>query len=244
MSRFLVAITVSLIAVSCSKNSESDDLSQAQACLDNVPLGDYSAADACLPMVKDYTSQQAMILRCSIIITSGGLMEDQIDKAYNAFTDSSQTNKTAAYMAALSLYYPTIDDGYTKALQAQPYCNATGINGYKYLASLIVSGTFMSKVAGSIDITDPTAAQTAITNLVNDCVTTPTPSCTNNIASLGSSVTTLAQSYCSTSGADANVCTQVNSAVSAAGDDPSTVGKAMLCYLNHTTYSPTDGLCH
>src|SRR5665213_2341780 len=138
---FLCLIFMS--AVACTKHSESDDLSQAQACLDNVPQGDFNAANACLPLTKDYTSQEAMILKCSIIITSGGLMEDKVVKAYNAFKDDTQTNKTAAYMAALSLGFPDITQGYAKALQADPFCQATNINGYKYLSGLIVAGSFM-----------------------------------------------------------------------------------------------------
>jgi hypothetical protein len=58
-------------------------------------------------------------------------------------------------------------------------------------------------------------------------------------------VTNLAGSYCGqSSNAGSDVCTQVNSAVTAAGGDPTNVGAAMLCYLNKQTYSPADGKCH
>jgi hypothetical protein len=244
MLRILILSAVILSITSCSKHSEQDDLASAQACLDNLPVGDYAGANACLAMTKDYTSQQAEILKCSIIITSGGVMEDKIITAYNAFKDSTQTNKTAAYMAALALTYPDVDTGYTKALEADPHCQATNINGFKYLSGLIVAGSFMAKVTGgAIDVTNPNAAQTAINTLIANCVTTPQASCTDNIGALGASVTSLAGSYCGTNGADPNVCSQVNSAVGS-GTSSSDVGQAMLCYLNGKTYSTTDHLCH
>jgi hypothetical protein len=248
MPRLFSRIFLGLILLSafaCTKNTEQDDLSQAQACLDNVPQGDFDAANACLPLTKDYTSQEAMILKCSIIITSGGLMEAKVIAAANAFKDTTQTNQTAAYMAALSLDYPDINTGYTKALQADPFCQATNIAGYQYLSGLIVAGTFMEKVVGSIDITNPSAAQAAVTTLLADCVgASPSATCTDNISALGGATASLANSYCSTTGANASVCSQVNGAVNSAGSDPSNVGKALLCYLNKQTYSPTDGLCH
>ncbi|MGZ6480211.1 MAG: hypothetical protein ACXWQE_12960 [Bdellovibrionales bacterium] len=247
MSRIFCAVLLAVAffsAASCSKKSEKDDLADAQACLDAVPPTEPGKADACLPLVKDYTSQQAMILKCSIVMTSGGLMEGKIVKAYNALKDDTQTNKTAAYMAALCLDYPDIDTGYTKALQADTYCQATGVSGLKYISGVIVAGTFMSKIAGAIDISTPTAAQTALNTLITNCVTTPTQSCTDNIPALGTTVINLAGSYCSGSNADQGVCTQVTSAVTSAGGDSTNVGKAMLCYLNNKTFNPADGLCH
>ena len=233
-----------LSAASCAKNAEKDDLASAQACLDAVPVGQPSKADACLPMVKDYSSQQAMILKCSIIMTSGGLMENKVVKAYNALNDATQTNKTTAFMAALALDNPDINAGYTKAVQADAFCQATGVTGLQYISGVIVSGTFMNKAVGGIDVTNPAAAQTALNTLIANCVTTPIASCTTDIPAMGASVTTLAGSYCSGSNPDQSVCAQVNSAVTAAGSDPTNVGKAMLCYLNKKTFSLSDGLCH
>jgi hypothetical protein len=234
-----------LSALSCTKGSESNDLSQAQKCLDNIPEGDYDAANTCLAMVKDYTSQQAEILRCSIILTSGGLMEDKIIKSYNAFkNDNSQTNKTAAYMAALALTYPDVDGGYSKALQADTYCQASNVKGLQYLSGLVVAGSFMNKVAGSIDITDPNAAQNAINTLITDCVTSPQSSCTDNIDTLGGAVENLANSYCNQSNADPNVCNQVTGAIDSSGGTTDAAGRALLCYLSNKTYITSDGQCH
>jgi len=235
-------------ALSCSKGSESNDLAKAQKCLDDVPNGDYDGAKNCLSLVKDYTSQQAEILRCSILLASGGLMEDKIVKAANTFkNDSSQTNKTAAYMAALALTYPTPSDGYDTAVNADQYCQATNIKGYQYLSGLVVAGSFMNKIAGGatgIDITDPNAAQNAINTLIADCVTTPTATCTDNIGALGGAAENLANSYCNQSNADPNVCNQVNGAITSSGGSQEAAGQALLCYLNNKTYSASDGQCH
>jgi hypothetical protein len=228
---------------SCQKKGEQDDLAKAQACLDAVPVTAPSKADDCMPLLKDYNDQQALILRCSIEMTSGGLVETKIIKAYNALKDDAQTNKTAAFMAALALDNPNINDGYTKAVIADGYCQATGVGGLQYLSSVILAGTFMNKVAGGINITNPAGAQTAIDTLISQCVTTPDPSCTDNLPALGATVISLAGSYCDGSNADQNVCGQVNSAVTAAGGNTTAVGQALLCYLNNKTYNPATQLC-
>jgi hypothetical protein len=246
MARKLLVLALGLIlstAVSCKK-TEADDLADAQACLDKVPESDPAQADLCMAKINEYTSQQAMILKCAITLASGGLMENKILKAYNALKDDTQTNKNAAFMAALTLDVPDINTGYDKAVKADGYCQQTGISSYKYLSGVVLAGTFMSKIAGSIDITNPSAAQTAVTNLINQCVTAPTSTCTDNLPALGGAVTNLAGSYCVGSNADQNVCGQINSAVNAAGSDPTNVGKALLCYMNNKTFNPADGLCH
>jgi hypothetical protein len=243
---FCALILLSAVAAtsSCSKDTEADDLAKAQKCLDEVPDSNPVAAEDCLPLVKDYTSQQAMILKCSILMTSGGLIESKIVKGYNALKDDTQTNKEAAYMAALCLDKPDVNAGYTKAVQADVYCQASGVSGLKYISGVIVAGSFMNMVTGGIDIAVPTAAQDAIDTLISDCVTSPSTTCTDNLPALGSTVIGLADSYCAGSNAEEGICTQITDAVDAAGGDTSAVGKALLCYLNKKTYNPGDGLCH
>lgn len=241
---------VFIITTSCAKKVEADDLAKAQECLDQVPVGQPGRADACLPLVKDYTSQQAMILKCSIIMTSGGLMEDKEVKAFNALKDDTQVNKTAVFMSMLSLDYPDINTAYTKALQADAFCQATGVVGFKYLSGVIVAGTYMNKVIASlsgtpIDINNPTAITNAVTDLLNQCggVLVPPASCTADLPALGAVVQNLAGSYCTTAEADPNVCIQINNAVDASGGSSTNVGQSLFCYLNHKTYNAATGLC-
>ena len=117
---FIALVLSSWALISCEKN-ESDDINKAQKCLDEVRESNPDDALKCLEFVKAYDSQQANILKCSIYISSGGLMETKITKGYNILKDSSQTNKSASFMAVLALDYPTVSAGYDKAVLASGF---------------------------------------------------------------------------------------------------------------------------
>lgn len=248
------AIALSLTAAaatSCAKK-ENDDLAKAQDCLDHVPQSDPTAADACYAYVEKYTSQQANILKCSIKMTSGGLVENKIVKAYIALKDNTQTNKTAAYMAALALDLPDPSTGYDKAVAANQFCSVSGIPGLVYLSSVIVAGSYMNKAIATLsgtgtglDISDPASMNAAVTNLLNKCNSNPPDAaCTSDLPTLGATVTTVAGSYCAQTNADQSVCSSINSTVDAAGSDPAAVGQALFCYLQNHTYNPATGVCN
>lgn len=242
----LLALTAT-VGVSCTKNSESDDLAKAQKCLDEVPQSNPAAADGCLQYVSKHDSQQANILKCSIYMTSGGLVENKVVKAYTALKDSTQTNKEAAFMTVLSLDFPNVTEGYTKAVKADGFCQASGVSGLKYISGVIVAGTYMNKIVGGVNVDDPASIQASVQAMLDKCAPTPPTvidaSCTTDIATLGATVVTLADSYCDNSSADQSVCSQVNSAVAAAGGNTSNVGLALFCYLNKKTFNSTTQQC-
>lgn len=251
-------ILSSAFLISCNQGEESDNLALAQQCLDQVPTNDPGAASSCLQYVEKYTSQQANILKCSIYMTSGGLIESKIVKAYQALKDSSipEANRTAAYMSILSLDVPDASGGYTKALNADTYCQATGVPGLKFISGVVVSGSWLAKtmtaLAGSaIDFTDTTAVNNAVNNMLNtnggcadpDAADVP-PECAQNLADLGNAVANLSVSYCSNEKADASVCDKINAAKEAAGNNATNVGQALICYLKNKTFNEATGLCN
>jgi hypothetical protein len=200
--------------------------------------------------VQNYNSQQANILKCSIKLTSGGLIESKIVSAYKALKNSTVTNKTAAYMAVLSLDNPQTT-GYTKAVEADGYCKQTGVTGLVYISSVILAGTYMNKViadltGSAVNVTDdPSAINSAVTTMLNACTSNPPDSnCTSDLSTLGGTVTTIASSYCTSTSADQSVCSNVNSAVTAAGGDSTQVGQAVFCYLQNKTYNTTTHVCN
>lgn len=241
LPRFLIALLLAATFASCSKNKEEDDLAQAQKCLDEVK--DYSQAAACMTFVKDYDSQRAQILKCSIVLTSGGLMEEKIIKAYEALKGGA-TNTTASFLAILALEKDDAAGGYSKAKEADIYCQATGVSGYQFLSSVVLAGSSMNAAIAEISGTgiDSTQSQTAIDavvdSLITQCSNTASlpPECATKLATLGAAVTTVQGVYCGTNGANEDVCKQVQDAVDAAGSDPSAVGQALFCYLKNMKY--------
>ncbi len=244
----------SVILLSCTSGQEMDDLAKAQKCLDEVPQSSPASADACLQYVEKYSSQQANILKCSIYMTSGGLMESKIVDAYKALKDNTQTNKEAAYMVILSLDKPDVDSGYSKAKNADEFCQASGVSGLRYLSGIIVAGTYMRKVAeavpggAAIDLSDPNSVNTVVNNLLQQCApagSDPDPACfaDGEINTLGTAVVNLANSFCGTQGADQAVCSDVRSALEQAGANTADTGQAILCYLSGKTYDPVSQQC-
>lgn len=245
---FIAIICTTPFLFSCSnKADEMDDLAKAQKCLNEVPQSDPASASGCLQYVEKYTSQQASILKCSILLTSGGLMENKVIQAAEAMEDSSGvTNKEAAFMSILSLDVPTISDGYNKAVQGNEYCQASGIPGLAYIGGLVVAGSYMRLTMQTLGITlDINNPEAAVTALVDQCTTTPA-SCAANIEVLGQTVVTLAESYCDTDSADDEICSDINAAVAASGGDTSDIGRALFCYMEtpSRTYNAVTDSCN
>ena len=242
-------ITGACALTGCEGTGEQDDLAQAQACLDAVPASNPAAADACLPFVTSYSSPRANALKCSIYMTSGGLIEDKIVRAYQSLKNSGATNKEANFMAALSLTVPTVTAAYAKAQAGNEFCKASGSPGMIYVGAAVLAGTYLNKViegvtGGAVDTSDPAAVQAKVQDMLNDC-TGPTPDarCADDLPVLGATVVTLADAYCADASANEEVCSTVESTVQSAGSDPAKVGKALFCYLDKKTYDASLDRC-
>jgi len=233
--------------VGCKKN-ESDDLAKAQKCLDDVQESDPTAADKCFNYVEKYTSQQAHILKCSILTTSGGLMESKIVRGYNILKDDTQTDKTMSFMTVLSLDKPDIDAGYAKAIKANAFCLKSGVPGLVYLSGIVLAGTTFAKTMHDLSISgfdpsDPASVNTAVNALLADCAgATPSAACAENAEVLGGVVLNLSDSYCAGDSADKTVCEKIDSAV-AAGGDAKDAGRALYCAMAKKTYNPSTNAC-
>lgn len=248
MFKFLVQglLVIGLLSLmSCKDQQEADDLAKAQDCLDKISEAHYADAEACMDYIESYSSQRALILKCSILMTAGGLTETKIIKGYNVLKNDSLQNKEAAFMAVMSLENPQTT-GYEKAVQANEYCQQTEIPGMQYVSTMILTGTAFQKTMADLAITfDPNNPQAGINSLMSTCGVNPVPAqCADNVDVIGASVVEIADVYCGTESADNEVCTQLHSAVSAAGGDTSKVGNALFCYMQTPvkSYNPaTDG---
>lgn len=230
----------------CSKDQEQSDLAKAQDCLDKVDEANPQGALNCLPFVQAYSSQRANILKCSIYLTSGGLVTSRIQKAYDASTDTTITNKQAAYIAYLSLNVPDVATGYTTAQTASPFCNSSGDPGLVFVSSMTVLGSLVSSISSNngspINFNDPAAVNTAVTNVLTTCQANPPPA-TCQASVVGPAVTSAANAYCASGTSSVSVCTQINGAVSGAGGDNNKITQGMMCLLSGKTYDSTANTC-
>lgn len=234
--------------VSCNQD-EQDDLAKAQQCLDDVPQTNPEAASDCFHYVDKHDSQQAKILKCSILMTSGGMIESKVVAAYNALKNQGNNNREAAFMSVLALNKPDVTSGYAKAQQADVFCQATGVPGLRYISGLVVAGSFMANAinsyASGTDFNDPAALASAATTLLGHCTATPRDvECPTDLSVIGQTATTLADSYCASAKPDDEVCSNISVAVEQAGGDPAKAGAALFCYLNNKTFNPATGDCN
>ncbi len=248
--------TTALVLASCAGSDEADDIAKAQKCLDEVPESDPASASNCMQYVAKYTSQQAYILKCSIAMAAGGLMESKTVNAYKILKGDSvpEPNRNTAFMAALALDVPTIADGYTKAKEADVFCQKTGISGLMFLSGVVLSGSWMAKTMAdltgnpNLDLSDPNAVNAGVDHLLNSaggCLdASPPPTCDQDLEVLGTAVASLSNNYCNKKGADAKVCDEINDATEAAGNNATAIGQALLCYLKKRTYNPDTQTCN
>src|ERR1700722_19788450 len=86
--KLLICSLLLMPLLSCSVSKENDDLSLAQACLDNVSDSNPQAANSCMQYTDGYTDARANTLKCSIMLTAGGLTIDRMAQAYEVTQDS------------------------------------------------------------------------------------------------------------------------------------------------------------
>jgi hypothetical protein len=243
--RLITIATLGLSLISC-RQEETDDLAKAQQCLDKVPQSDPGRATACLPFVAKHTSQQANILKCSIYMTSGGLTENKMVAAYKAVDDKTNNNREATFMSLLALNVPNVLEGYDTAVNADNFCQLTGVPGLQYISGIIKIGSFMAKTIGSsVNFDNPDAVKAAVSDLISKCNTDPRDAaCPTDLSVIGSSASVLAEGYCTADAADSEVCENINAAVDASSGNPNAIGDAMMCYLGNKTYNVTTGKCN
>lgn len=247
----LLVMSCLVLGLVACKSDEADDLARAQDCLDHVSPNNPTDAGKCLQYVKDYNSQQANIIRCSIYMTAGGLVESKVVSAYNFLKSTSgltANNNSALFYSVLALDKPNKADGLKNAQLGDVYCQKTGISSLITISSYIVVGSTLSNLLGETDpnnpnIADPTTTegQTELNNQIQSCASDPWQTkCSPSV--VGPAVVAIADSYCATDAADAKICDEIQGAV-AGGSTPTEVGNAVYCYLNNQKYNPTTALC-
>lgn len=217
---------------------EMDDLAKGQQCLDQVSDSNPQSATDCLQYATPYDSQRANVLKCSIYLTAGGITTARVAQAYTASQDNSISSdlKQAMYISFLALNYPDATGGYTLAQTAQSYCEKSGEAGLIFESSMAVIGSLTNKLAGGLDFTQtPADINTAVQNALDTCQSSPS-SCDPNV--IAPVAVTAATTYCASATANADVCADVNQAVSSWGNDNNTLTQGLMCLLQGKTFTP------
>ncbi len=211
-----ILISVLLIVFCGCESQETDELTTAQKCLDQVDDSNPSQANACLASIQNLTSPAANVIKCSIQFTAGGLTTTKIANAAKSLKDNS-VQKEVIYIGALALTPVSL------AQQAVTYCNQSGVPIFSYLAQLsLVGSQLMSVVPGY----DPNSGQPPTQTQVQDALTR----CSNggfggvcDDHAIGTAAENVGQTYCASSNANTDVCTKINQAIAASNGNPTNV---------------------
>jgi hypothetical protein len=239
--RKMVALTViglSILVLPGCEEEESNDLAQAQDCMDKISSANWQTADKCMAYVAKYDSQQANILKCAIKFLDNGLTTDKVVAAYLALSQNAPSND-AVFMTALAM--ATTAD----AEEARVYCNKSQLKGLIYLANLAVAGSALAEVGVALNLfmdgydpTDPATIGNLTSGDVEDIIAaclpgSADPQCTSaRLEAIGSAVEAISTSYCVGSNEDTEICQSVNAAIAGSGGDPEQIANHILCLLN------------
>lgn len=250
----LVLMAAVVTACTSSTQKEIDSLAKAQACLDQVPESNPSTATNCLSYTTPYNSQRAVIMRCSIYLTAGGLVTSRMLSAYNTSQDSSvsSSQKEAVYVGLLAFAYPTdVSQAYTAALNAQSVCASSGDSGFIFISNMSVLGSLANSVYGTINSSTtgidfnnmtPSQISTAIQSAVSYCTTNPSSATCDptNVAAAATAAAAVATSYCAgnTSSSIQGFCNDVNQISTWGTTNTTTITNGIMCELQGKTFTP------
>jgi hypothetical protein len=223
-----------LLNTGCEKQ-EDQKIAEAKECIDHATNS--VTADACVAKIDGVQSPQAYLIRCSADFIAQDFTSSRLATAFQKIKDNTSTGGTSATAAAMAYFVfaknlpgHTVDTAYSN-------CEQAGVRSMSRLATMAKMATTIAQAGlGSLTTLDPSnpstfnpaAIQTAITTLTN-----------SNDPTTNASVGTVAQQasavYCNagSSFASNDVCTKLNSAISAGNGDAATIGQSLLNLLKN-----------
>ena len=221
-TKLILASILTIAFFSCQK-SETNDLQDAQLCLNTAAA---SEAQNCVAKISSNTSENAYKLRCAAVFISKGFGSpvsfisamDQIKNGSNAAGCSGGAcSGTLVAMGTLNFGTDT-----ASADSAFLQCSASGVGIYAQISSIFKIGTLLSAVGLG---TDPANLETALATI--------------SAADLGAVVQATYASTCqNTTGASESTvqyCTELAAAM-ASGSTAASIGLCMKNKLNDPAF--------
>ncbi len=216
----LAAVLLSTLA--CKEESLFD----AQACLNRVDENVQADVLACLNGVQNLNSPEANAIKCSILLTAGGITTARM---VNAFKQQDSGSESSMMTDFSFNKYPTPTENKTKATEARDICKLSGEKGLIGISSFSSIGTLLCKGA----LTCSNASPAAVNTLLDDCATL------NNCSQadkdeIGETVIVMNEVYCSGANTESTECQTLSSALVGLTDaqlaDPAIVADTVLLF--------------
>ncbi len=209
----VVSICTALIFILTScKQSETDQMREAQLCLNSAPAGQ---ASNCLSKISNNTSEQAYELRCSASFIDGGL-GDPI-AVLNALNEANGTSQCSGCSSSLNTLNVLAFDTLTLANETFNNCKLSGVSSYTQVSSIVKVATlaksvsttattaeeFQTVLASLAGADEETLGQIAIDTVTYGCAQSTSSS---NTSALQQYCTELSNTVISSSAADVGAC--------------------------------------
>jgi hypothetical protein len=240
---FLFTAALSLSFLSSCETKDDNKMAGAQECMDDLKDTDAPAkAMACEDMISGITTPQSYVIRCSAQFFVGGITTEKILDAFEAFENASDNQKASVLIYALSqtdASDPNDNDlAIAQAEKTYNACKLAKSPSLLYIATASQTGTII-KNSGPMGCS-PNCDGMNVTDDLNKCINAidddmdpmtpdvPTGGVCDD-AAIGEAVLAMSESYCIGEATDNQVCTEIRSAVSAAGgtSDPAAIALAL-----------------
>lgn len=208
------------------EDKDSNNLAQAQKCLDETSDSNFADAENCYSYVSGLNSKTANVLKCSIKLMAAGITTSKVIDAFSALDDGTYANAEAAFMAKLAV------NPATKIDAAIPLCVQSGVSSLIQIATVSRVGSSLAatieNILGTpIDVQAPGfPSSTDLQNALAACkVASPPASC--SAEDTGAAIVLLSSSYCSQANPDPQVCDKVKQAITASGGNSAAIAAAL-----------------
>ena len=188
--------------LSC-EDKDDNKLAGAQECLDKLKDSDSNAmAQACENKVNGLTSAESYVIRCSTRFFIGGVKSSNIAAAYNSYNTAAAANKAAVLMYTLS------QTDQTAAQATYNACKLANVPSLDYIATASLTGTIIKHGgAGTTGNIATDLAKCDAGGLGGVC----------DDAAIGTALVAMSSNYCVGEKTSEQVCTEIRSAIDAAG---------------------------
>lgn len=229
-------ITTHLLTGCSPAATDEEKIGDAQFCLDDIPISGLthtqrsSQINSCLSKLNGVVSKQADLIRCS----SGFMIEGFADPAkltqIAKQVSNSNQDPTTTLMSILRFKYQgdeniTDDEDKAFAQKTFDYCHQSGSSGYSFVASIANMATVIASITGGDDI------EAGIANLIND---PNSELATASAEVIGATALVAYQAHCVANNEEKNaeICTQLNSAITSGNGIPTEIGASLLDIWN------------
>lgn len=219
---FLGMITVlAAFSTSCEEKGDVVDIYVAQQCLNQAPETDKPALLKCLDPIAAIDTAEANVVRCSILLTAGGVTSSRLAKAM-----ADQDSGGDSSMMTNFSFNTYGSSNKQKAREAKASCKKSGQKGLMGLGGFANTGTI---ICNGVDTCSTTFNAGQIDSNMSDCANAANSCTAEDKKEIGQTVIDMNEIYCSGGNSDLDECKTITEAlVNVDPTDPDAVAAAIL----------------